>query len=521
MNEAAAGRGLAAEPELWGGLRLAGLEFALPLTVLREVVPCAELLRLPNVADIVVGCIDLRGVLVPVLDLRSSLVLPAAERPPHLVLVLCIEGRLLGLSVDEVTGTFRAGVAEFRALRAAPDATNLMLGSLRRDRTGGIVTALEPSAIAALPGVPVAEDRERRSALLAAAADHRPTSDAGAESLLLLRCGVLRFAIDALQVQSTLWGPKVRHSALTSELCRGVILHRGQLVPALDLTGVADFGITTAPGPRHGFVLELATGMVVFLVDEVTEIARVRTDEVLPLPAFAFAGTDLLRGVCAIGGGGTDAADHLVLDAGRLLDHPTVRALAQLNTAPDAADNAAPRTSGNHGRQDAATTTATGRTVATFDLDRHYAVPLEQLIEVLPISAAQPTFGPDNMLRRMLLSRGRSIPILDLARVLGQTATQPGCVLVVQTTTGQVGFAIPTLKSIEPAAWERAMPDSVRSGTNEAWDPDQPRRMARVGTGPAECVVEVLDLESLAGRLLARGAGLPAATASTRDLAPV
>jgi purine-binding chemotaxis protein CheW len=80
---------------------LSNERFALPLDAVLEVVRAVALRSLPNAPPIVEGIIDVRGEIVPILDIRTRFGLPA--RPialsDHFVLVR-VHARRLGFRVD-------------------------------------------------------------------------------------------------------------------------------------------------------------------------------------------------------------------------------------------------------------------------------------------------------------------------------------------------------------------------------------------------------------------------------------
>jgi purine-binding chemotaxis protein CheW len=85
-------------------LRLEGHEYALPLGCVVEVVRMAALAPVPDAPAHVLGLLDLRGRVVPVLDLRRRLGLAPAE--PGLSTPICVVeagGRGFGLVADAVT----------------------------------------------------------------------------------------------------------------------------------------------------------------------------------------------------------------------------------------------------------------------------------------------------------------------------------------------------------------------------------------------------------------------------------
>jgi purine-binding chemotaxis protein CheW len=85
-------------------LRLEGHEYALPLGCVVEVVRMAALAPAADAPPHVLGLLDLRGRVVPVLDLRRRLGLAPAE--PGLSTPICVVeagGRGFGLVADAVT----------------------------------------------------------------------------------------------------------------------------------------------------------------------------------------------------------------------------------------------------------------------------------------------------------------------------------------------------------------------------------------------------------------------------------
>lgn len=89
--------------ETWVSFGLAGETFALPVDPVHEVVRPSSITRVPHAPFPIRGVTNLRGRVVPVIDLRLRLELPAGEitRASRIV-VVGSRGRRLGLLVDSV-----------------------------------------------------------------------------------------------------------------------------------------------------------------------------------------------------------------------------------------------------------------------------------------------------------------------------------------------------------------------------------------------------------------------------------
>lgn len=80
-------------------------EFATPIRWVREIIRYLQITTVPNTPDFVEGVINLRGRVIPVIDLRKRLNLPTKkEEKQTRILNIEIDNKLVGFIVDEVTG---------------------------------------------------------------------------------------------------------------------------------------------------------------------------------------------------------------------------------------------------------------------------------------------------------------------------------------------------------------------------------------------------------------------------------
>jgi len=89
--------------EMWVTCRIEREVFALPVKQVQEILRVSALTRVPHAPFPVRGVTNLRGYVLPVVDLRVRLGMPAEEPGPrHRVMVVHSRGRLIGLLVDAV-----------------------------------------------------------------------------------------------------------------------------------------------------------------------------------------------------------------------------------------------------------------------------------------------------------------------------------------------------------------------------------------------------------------------------------
>src|SRR5512142_3027491 len=86
------------------GFRVGQRTFALPITVVQEIVRPPEITAVPQSAEHVEGVINLRGRIVPVIDLRRRFGETVGEKTrKNRILVISVEGRLVGLLADSAS----------------------------------------------------------------------------------------------------------------------------------------------------------------------------------------------------------------------------------------------------------------------------------------------------------------------------------------------------------------------------------------------------------------------------------
>lgn len=88
--------------------RLGNEEFSLDILRVQEIIRHMDLTRVPRTPDFVEGVINLRGRVIPVLDLRKRFGLPADERTNETrIIVVDVDNRTVGLKVDAVSEVLR------------------------------------------------------------------------------------------------------------------------------------------------------------------------------------------------------------------------------------------------------------------------------------------------------------------------------------------------------------------------------------------------------------------------------
>lgn len=505
----------------FGGFTLGDMELALPLQALREVVPCKRLAPLPCPNPAIVGGVNLRGVVVPVLDLRITLGKTATHIEHANVMIVVHSGHVLGLLCNSVQGVFEVDNHDVKPVASAEGHASLFQGALVRQDKGCLVSVLSPEALYASPSVPRTQDPEpERSHAQQASNDcDDDCDDSDFLPVMLMRCGKVGLCIDAMAVTATLLAPLVRPSPLAMGHCRGVIEHAGMEVPVIDLTSLLGMGAAAPLDNNQAFVMGTPEGTVAFLISEVLDVVRTQRQACIQIPRFARPHPRL---VCAtlpteslptevLQRGLGNSHQFMLINAEELRQEEVVRNLSSAVKQRGSEEPLHSRATASF--VGAAQDSRLGHSILTYQLNGETASPLDQVLEILPCPPDIETYATHGALLGTLINRGKSIPVVCLMRLIGQPSvdfTSQCSVLVVASGDELVGFAVPMLISIETAHWEadigRKPPDEPMSVETAA----RRRTLIKVGQRDEERMLPLIDLSAIAAAIQSESASCPA-----------
>jgi purine-binding chemotaxis protein CheW len=96
--------------------RLASEEYGLPITKVQEINRLLPVTKLPQTPSFMEGIINLRGRIIPVIDLRKRFRLPITDHNDDTrIIVVEISGQTVGITVDAVTEVVRLSTADVEA----------------------------------------------------------------------------------------------------------------------------------------------------------------------------------------------------------------------------------------------------------------------------------------------------------------------------------------------------------------------------------------------------------------------
>ena len=88
--------------------RLANEEYGVDIMRVQEIILMGQITKMPEVPDFICGLINLRGHVIPIVDLRKRFHLPCAENNEHTrIIVVNVNSKTIGIVVDAVNEVLR------------------------------------------------------------------------------------------------------------------------------------------------------------------------------------------------------------------------------------------------------------------------------------------------------------------------------------------------------------------------------------------------------------------------------
>ena len=387
--------------------------FAVPLTMLAEVLRPLAIARVPLAPSCLLGLANLRGAVLPVLDVRTSLKVPVASSPSARILVLSLD-RPIGFLVDRVANVI---VAESEMEVGAAEATALdktMLRSVIRNAENLAFTLDFESLLAR--EFPVA-------ATAAFRLSEQPNSTAEATPLeaetedLRLVCFCVAgqdYALPITVIQAIIGMPeKVVSIPNAPSSVFGVLGLQNNLLPVFHLQCL--LGLPPRPTDQHSriIVVEVSVGgqaqRAGLIVDKVSEVLQVTSVSLRQVPAL-LSQTHGAADVSAICRAGSDDRLFGVLSVQALLAGDQAQ-----NLLRDVQEEAAKDLSATQAAAESEDT----QIIVLHLLDEEFGLPINCVEEIVRLSPLVPVPKAPHFVLGMMNLHGAVVPVVSPRRCLG------------------------------------------------------------------------------------------------------
>jgi purine-binding chemotaxis protein CheW len=268
-----------------------GQEYALPIDQVQEIVQAPEAVsHVPNAGNRVLGVMDLRGRLLPVVSMRRVFDLPATPlEPQNRIVVVSLDGGVVGVVMDTVREVLRV---PHELVAPLP---NFMADAGRRSEVESVVRLEEGKRLVSVLSVNRMFDSPEVRQELAdqwedapEMAEEQQVTDDGRgdeELFVVFRLDEEEYAVDVDAVQEIIRVPEALIRVPKSyDFVEGLVNLRGTVLPVVDLR--TRLGLARGERDERQRIVVLIIGGVRtgFIVDSVAEVARVGRQVLEPAP---------------------------------------------------------------------------------------------------------------------------------------------------------------------------------------------------------------------------------------------
>ncbi|WP_264210557.1 chemotaxis protein CheW [Leisingera thetidis] len=402
---------------IYGSFLIGGSEFAIPVTSVQEVVNEPEdISPVPLSPSYMLGLFNLRGKIIPIVDLRSLLEFPAAKgQQSGKVAIIEHSAHSIGLLFDgtgEVLNEKSAARVEFKPNnRGVKDI--VIEGVLKFADGERLVQILDPHELLNLEKLPRADGRTEQEAAKSSRGKRR--------TCISFQTGHTSCAIDLRYVKEVREVPKVDQSLFAHGCILGTANLRGVILPVFDfrsfLGDEAVFKLgTTIPRERRMLVIETAEGPIGLMVFSIDSILSYYEDEILPFAKLALPRSDLVDG-CLID---KDNRIVMMLDPAKLMQEPGF-----VEAAKSCQEIFPPET--DESKAESKATGTSRRTFIQFTFEKRFALDTAHVSEVInrPQELLEPPFSL-SFVEGIINLRGELITLLNPRLLYGLPPAKAG-----------------------------------------------------------------------------------------------
>jgi purine-binding chemotaxis protein CheW len=423
--------------DIFGSFFLGESEFALSIAKVQEVVnPPNNYTIVPLAPKFLKGMFNLRGTIVPVVDLRDILNLNTVEVPEQKIAVLEHEGVCLGLLFDR-TGEIFKNVPEERSDFSA-DSGAVICGAFKKDEGKRLIQILDVGALLTLPKVPRPSASERTFDTI--------RKKGSRKQCVSFTVGSARCALEIGTIQEILKVGKIDASSLAIHQCIGMIDLRGNTVPIIDFAALLGYRLPESldlvgdAGNRRIMVMKLGEEYFGLMVDAVENLVTYYAEDLAPFPVLGAERPEMFLGCVTR----PEENDILLLNTARILSSEEIAAITHGHCSLYQSTTGT-RSAGEKGGQ-------TRKTYITFVVEDTLAVGIEEVREIIeyPETMLHPPGLPAHF-KGVLNLRGEMIIIVDARQMYGKAQSTdgvPGKVLIFKRDGVHFGLVVDSVESI-------------------------------------------------------------------------
>lgn len=268
-----------------GIFMVANKPFAIKVESVSEVVPFRQVSPIFTSHKSVIGGLNLRGWIVPVVDIHHLMHTSDQVKETESILIVNQDQKVLGIGIDEVVGMHDIDNEQFAKVFAE---SPLISGSFHFPERDIAVSLFDCHFLfdtAQLPHVPLKVNQEYSFSL-------SDSTDSEQISSIIFRVGEKLFAVESATIFSTMAQTPVRRSNNNGQTFLGEVTHLNKYIPVLDFGRMIFNEANETPSQkRPSIILTIGERQVAFCIDEIIDVTLADMSEAFSKPPESFYGS--------------------------------------------------------------------------------------------------------------------------------------------------------------------------------------------------------------------------------------
>lgn len=430
-----------AERDIYGSFSLADVEFALSVKSIQEVINEPESYSpMPLAPDYLLGLFNLRGVIIPVVDLRKifDFSVDIDENNKERKIAIIEHGNFcVGLLFDATGEVFNGNEQQRNHFHSNSEDPNkaVIEGVFKLDEGKRVVQILNPYKVLNLNQIPRSAD--------SSASNVRRISKR--EQCISFMVGTSLCAIDIDAIQEIVDIKEVQNYALASDICLGSVNVRGNTVPIIDFSHFLGYGKTqpSSDGTHDNkmIIMKINDEYFGLLVKSIENIISYFKEDLIEFPVLSEKTKDLFKGCIS-------SSDREIQTI--LLNHETILSNDEIASVIGGHKRLYKEKAKNIEEEIAGTSEQ--KSYITFTLNNNYALEINEVKEV--IDYPESLIRPPNIsayFKGMINLRGELVAVIDPRALYGmddEPSSSAPKILIFKSGDAKYGLMVDSVDSI-------------------------------------------------------------------------
>ncbi|WP_413586723.1 chemotaxis protein CheW [Bdellovibrio sp. HCB274] len=423
--------------KMFASFKLGDAELAMSVGLLQEVVNVPEAISpVPLAPDFLKGIFNLRGTVIPIVDMSVLLNLPSAENAVGKIAVVITEGVRIGLLFDSTSEILNVPAADVCAFNDAQEGVKAVIRSALKLNNGArLVEVIDPVALLKIENI---------ASLLSTSAQKDESSQKKytRRQCISFHSGNREFGLNIAAIREIIRVPEIKRSAAQVENCLGVVSLRGVVIPVLDfrkLLQVPESEQVDADS-RRIIIMKLKDLYVGYMVDAVDSINTYFEENLLPIPMFDQKKMSMMRGVLPV----AENRNVLLLAEDHILTDEEISEFTRGHSVLYSKENAKALEKEAAGERNS---------YISFKLEYMLSTRLNSVDEIANLTEdmVKPPGYPDYVVGVQHM-RGEVVTLVDLRMYYGMKVTGDytnSRILIVKGAQGKIGLLVDSVESID------------------------------------------------------------------------